>query len=197
MPKNYVLVDYENVQPTVFSQFDLPEFHVRVFIGAAQKTLATAVAKALQPLGRNAEYVQVTGIGNNALDFHIAFYMGLHANEPDVSFYIVSKDKGYDPLIKHLKNIGHFAKRVVDLNSIPVLKSFSENSVDGKVERIVTNLSSRGKSVPKKETTLRNSINALFGKNLSDGELTSIVGRMKNLGHIEINNSKITYNPRQ
>ncbi len=194
MPKNYVLIDYENVQPKNFLPL-LPhtDFHIRVFLGATQSTLNTKIATALQPFGANAGYIQASGNGKNALDFHIAFYMGRHSGDDGVSFYIVSKDKGFDALITHLNTKGIAAKRVAEINKIPVLKNFTENSTEGKVQKILTNLKSRGKSVPKTEKTLRNTISTLFEPSLKDDELTNIIGRMKNLNQLNIDDSSVRY----
>src|SRR5690606_41861527 len=55
-------------------------------------------------MGSRAEYVKIASNGSNALDFHIAFYIGqLATKEPESYFHIVSKDTGFDPLIQHLK----------------------------------------------------------------------------------------------
>jgi hypothetical protein len=52
------------------------------------------------------------GNGTNALDFHIAYYIGrLAAKCPDAYFHIISKDTGFDPLIKHLKGQGISCQR--------------------------------------------------------------------------------------
>ena len=43
----------------------------------------------------------------NALDFHIAFHVGqIAGTDPQGFFHIISKDKGYDPLLAHLKEAG-------------------------------------------------------------------------------------------
>ena len=51
-------------------------------------------------------YVKISGTGPNALDFHIAFYIGQFAEkDPGANFYIVSQDAGFDPLLNHLKTL--------------------------------------------------------------------------------------------
>jgi len=53
----------------------------------------------------NGSYVQISSRGPSALDFHIAYYIGkLVAVHPDAYFHIISKVKGFDPLVKHLKD---------------------------------------------------------------------------------------------
>jgi hypothetical protein len=49
---------------------------VLVFLGAHQSKIPVERVRMLQPLGDRVEYVQIDGNGPNALDFHIAFYLG-------------------------------------------------------------------------------------------------------------------------
>jgi hypothetical protein len=70
---NYVLVDYENVQPTDLGMLREGPFKVKVFLGANQARIPVALAAALQGLGANAEYVLLDSSGSNDLDFHIAY----------------------------------------------------------------------------------------------------------------------------
>src|SRR3712207_2074615 len=104
MRTNFILIDFENVQPKDISLVKGGPFKVKVFLGPNQSKVPVALAAALQTLGGNAEYVLVETAGNNAVDFHIAYYMGvLSAEDPTAYFHIISKDGGFDPLMKHLK----------------------------------------------------------------------------------------------
>jgi hypothetical protein len=77
---------------------------VLVFVGASQAKIPFELAAAMQRLGDDAQYVKIGGNGKNALDFHLAFYVGeLVAKDPEAYFHILSKDTGFDPLIKRLK----------------------------------------------------------------------------------------------
>src|SRR5690606_28957821 len=70
--------------------------------------------------GVDACYTRITGNGPNALDFHIAFYIGRLAHEyPVARFTIVSKDTGFDPLVKHLATLGISCRRVAALPGSP------------------------------------------------------------------------------
>ena len=123
MRTNYVLIDYENVQPEALSVLDEEHFKVLVFVGASQTKLAFEAAAALQRMGNRAEYIKISGNGSNALDFHIAFYIGqLASSDPTAYFHIISKDTGFDPLIQHLKSKKLFAARSCDVSEIPLVK---------------------------------------------------------------------------
>ncbi len=112
MRTNFVLVDFENVQPKDLGLLKDDLFKVKLFLGPNQSKIPVALASSLQSLGNNAEYIVLETAGNNALDFHIAYYIGLlSAEDPSAFFHIISKDSGFDPLIKHLKGRKVFAQR--------------------------------------------------------------------------------------
>jgi len=73
---SYIFIDFENVQPKDLALLRGRDFRVMIFVGATQAKLPTEFAIAVQALGPAAEYVQIEGSGRNALDFHIAYYLG-------------------------------------------------------------------------------------------------------------------------
>ena len=119
MGSHYVLIDYENVQPDNLAQLTDPAFRVLVFVGDKQVKIAFELAAAMQTLGTRAEYVKIEGNGLNALDFHIAFYIGqLATSDKHSQFHIISKDTGFDPLIRHLKHKHIQIERREDLTAL-------------------------------------------------------------------------------
>ena len=120
----FVLVDFENVQPHNMGLLKGGPFKIKVFLGASQAKISLEMAQALQTFGTDAEYIQVVGSGKDALDFHIAYYIGrLSIEHPGAGFSIISKDTGFDPLIKHLKAKGVECKRSASIADIPHIKS--------------------------------------------------------------------------
>jgi hypothetical protein len=196
LKNNYVLIDYENVQPKSLSLLDGHDFKVIVFVGSNQARLPFELVTAIQELGSSAEYVKIGGNGPNALDFHIAFYMGRIAEkDPDAYFHIISRDTGFDPLLKHLRERKIFAQREKDLAEIPLLRISYANTVDEKIEAIVERLSALGHSRPRKVKTLKSTINALFAKKLEESELAAIVERMQQRELVAIESEKVAYKP--
>lgn len=56
--------------------------------------------------------VPISRTGNNALDFHLAFYLGyVAAKNPKGRLVLIANDKGHDPMIVHAKTSGFTAKR--------------------------------------------------------------------------------------
>jgi hypothetical protein len=194
LKNNYVLIDFENVQPKNLAILNGHEFKVIVFVGSNQAKIPFELASALQAFGTNAEYVKIGGNGPNALDFHIAFYIGqLAERDPNAYFHIISKDTGFDPLIKHLKERKIFAQRERDLAEIPLLRISNATSVDEKIEAIVQSLTARGHSRPRKVKTLANTINSLFWKTLEEAELMGIIEQMKKQNLIAVENERVSY----
>ena len=122
MPTNYVLVDFENVQPDSLAALATGQFRVKVFVGASQAKgrISFELVHSMQALGANAEYVKIARTGKNAVDMHIAYYVGrLLEKEPNAVVHIVSKDTDFDPLIEYLHAKGSACKRVKSIAEIP------------------------------------------------------------------------------
>ncbi|MCP4283112.1 MAG: hypothetical protein GY792_01475 [Gammaproteobacteria bacterium] len=194
MVTNYVLIDFENVQPRNLEILASHPFKVLVFVGTSQAKIPFELAAAMQQLGDDAQYVKIGGNGKNALDFHLAFYVGeLAAKDPEAYFHIISKDTGFDPLIKHLKTRKIRIQREKDLAEIPVLRMSTATSDDEKVASIVKNLAGRGHSKPRKVKTLANTINTLFTKKLEEAELMSLINELQKEGYIVVSEGNISY----
>jgi hypothetical protein len=112
MMKRILFVDFENVPKVDLGA--LPEdVHVPFFFGASQKTVPKALFDVARRLGERFISIDVEGQGKNALDFHIAFYLGeLLKAAPRAECVILSRDKGFDPLVRHLIGRGFAVRRV-------------------------------------------------------------------------------------
>lgn len=195
MRTNYILIDYENVQPKTLATLksDQP-FKVYLFVGASQSKVNFEVVETMQALGDNARYVKIAGNGPNALDFHIAYYIGcLAASDANCFFHIISKDTGFDPLIAHLKTQKIFACRSKDVAEIPILKAANSKTPAEKLEIVLSNLRQRGAGRPRTVKTLSGTIESLFMKQLAEGELNGLLAALKKDGHIAIDGTKVTY----
>jgi len=191
---NYVLIDYENVQPENLAILANHPFKILVFVGANQAKISYDLAAAMQNLGDSARYIKISGNGQNALDFHIAFYVGqLSLQDPEGYFHIISKDTGFDPLINHLRSKKVRVHREKVLAEIPVLRMSSATSDDEKIAAITKNLAGRGNSRPRRVKTLSNTINSLFTKKLQETELMSLVKELQRRKYIIINQEKVSY----
>src|SRR5262245_26830753 len=194
MRTNYVLIDYENVQPKDVALLNGHPFKVLVFVGANQTKVTLGLVKTLQPLGASAEYIIVSGNGKNALDFHIAFYLGDLANkDPEGFFHVISKDTGFDPLLAHLKSRGIRAQRSRSLSEIPILGFSALESVEERVDAVIKNLKSRGGARPRRVKTLSSTIHALFMKKLEQSEVDVLIAALEKSGTIVVKDGKVSY----
>lgn len=194
MKTNYVLIDYENVQPDAMAALGQEHFKVIVFVGATQTKVSFEVASVLQDLGDRAEYIKISGNGSNALDFHIAYYIGqLASKEPDAYFHIVSKDTGFDPLIQHLKTKKILACRSKDVTDIPLVKVANSKTPSDKLAIIITDLQRRGTAKPRTVKTLTSTINSIFQKQLNEHELAALLAALVKQGVVTVNDTKVSY----
>lgn len=120
MNQHFVLSDFENVPLKDIGALKPGECRIKLFIGQGQTKISVELFEALRPFGTDAEVVRIHGSGPNALDFHIAFYVGkLAAAYPGSRFSIISGDTGFDPLIKHLAGQGIHCVRLAKLPPKP------------------------------------------------------------------------------
>lgn len=191
---NFVLIDFENVQPEALSMLDQEHFKVLVFVGANQHKIQFDVVDALQRMGGRAEYVKISGSGSNALDFHIAFYIGqLAAADPSAFFHVITKDTGFDPLIQHLKDKKVLAARSKSVAEIPFFRASNARPLEEKVSVVVTKLQQLGSSKPRTVKTFSSTIASLFQKQLADEEIAAIVADFEAKGWAAVTDSKVTF----
>jgi hypothetical protein len=127
-------------------------------------------------MGSRANYVKISGNGPNALDFHIAFYIGqLAAGDSSAHFHIISRDTGFDPLIQHLKSRNILAGRVKTVADIPLVKAAHSKPPEDRLTAVIERLRQMKASKPRALKTLRSTIASLFQKQLSDAEVDSLV----------------------
>ena len=194
MRTNYVLIDFESVQTRSLELLTHDHFKVIVFVGANQGKLPFEVAESLQQLGSRAEYIKISGRGPNALDFHIAYYIGrLAAEEPSAYFHIISKDTGFDPLIQHLRSKKILAGRVETVADIPVVKSSTCKSPQERITIILAKLRQLKAAKPRTIKTLSSTIASLFQNQLSEAEVELLVQTLAKQRHLEVAGSKVTY----
>jgi hypothetical protein len=194
MRTNFILIDFENVQPKDIGLLKGGPFKVKVFLGPNQSKVPVTLAAALQTLGDNAEYVLLETAGNNAVDFHIAYYIGvLSSEDPTAYFHIISKDTGFDPLIKHLRGRKLFAQRSTCIADIPYFKPVLPSRTEAQVELVVADLIRRKASKPRTKKSLISTLHALFKKELSEQQLSQLFATLCARGVVKVDGTKVSY----
>ncbi|RUL81819.1 PIN domain-containing protein [Tautonia sociabilis] len=191
MRTNSVLVDFGNVQPRSFSRLQDDCFRLLVFVGASQARLPFEVAASVQRMGCRAEYVKVAGSGPNALDLHIAYCIGvLSTTDPEGYFHIISKDAGFDPLIRHLRGNRIRAGRVAAIEEIPLIRgTIISEWVSLTRERLTKMKAARPRSIE----ALRKTIAVSFNGSRSEGEIEAVIGGLKEQGYLAVEGEAVSY----
>ncbi len=191
---NFVLVDFENVQPKNVSLLGGGRFKIKVFLGAHQGKIPLEMARALQAFGPDAEYLQIDGHGSNAVDFHIAYYIGrLATQDPAARFFVISRDTGFDPLIKHLKAQGIRCERSKSIAEMPLVKVSTPEPISDKFDAVVGNLAKRRAGRPRTLKTLRSTIRALFASEIVEEELDGLIQQLTRRGVVKVADGKVQY----
>jgi PIN domain len=186
-----VLIDFENVQ-----KFDLARLpahaRIRIFVGARQPKLPTALVLQAQALGLSVEWIQIDGNGRNALDFHIACHLGEGlVKTPQAEFVIVSRDTGFDPLLRYLKARGIECRRDA---SVTAAKAVPKPELDANSQLVVEVLKRTEKNRrPRKLKTLTNHLVNHFQKKLSPEQVAGVLDRLVKAKLISGTNSVLIY----
>ena len=221
MKTTHVLVDYENVPLRSLPTLNVESCRVHVFLGPNNKKVPAKFAAALQVFGNRAQYVQLEKSSKNALDFHIAFYLGkLAAQHAGDRFQIVSKDTGFDTLLEHLRDEKINAVRVVTLDeaaaATPVpappattqKASVQPSGVAAKSKKPVNyasmstkelaklaweKLTKRKDKKPGTHKKLISTLTADFAGQLDGQKLSEIVNQLVKSRHLTIDEKKVVY----
>jgi hypothetical protein len=157
----------------------------------------------LQLLGDLAEYVEIAGNGRNALDFHLAYYLGrLVAENPGAGFHIITRDTGFDLLIKHLKAKKVACQRHSSLHDIPGLKPASLAPALSKVKlqpgppvvkKVIATLTKNAAARPRILKKLRSFLKPFLGTQATDAGISGLIGELGRSGVLTVTDGKVTY----
>jgi PIN domain len=216
MATNYVLVDFENVQPDSLEALASGAFRVKVFVGAQQARgrVSFEFSESMQKLGSHAEYVRIARSGPNAVDMHIAYYVGrLLEKESHAAVFVISRDTDFDPLVEYLQAKGSNCRRVKSIAELVKLipkavapaapKSASraappspaKKAQSDRLAPIIKHLHSlRGK--PSTRKSLATTIGAYFkqhGGALGDKVVEQLIDELIRLKYVSQSGPKVSY----
>jgi len=215
-----LLVDFENIQDLDYlKKLRNTDFEVRVFLGPHQAKLPTALVRQAQPFGNRLQWIQMEGHGKNALDFHIAYTVGLLSAETRKRrIFILSKDTGFDPLISYLSKRTIACERIEELGKFltekgapspiaPTTPTASEAPKPSTPELlpkpaakapsltdVILHLNAiPPRTRPKKPKTLAAHLASHFKKQSPGADFSLMVKELAKLGNISIVGDKLTY----
>lgn len=166
------------------------------------------LVEALLENAASVKLVRLSSSGKNALDFTLTYYLGRAVQEdPRAYFHVVSKDKGFDPMIEHLRSREIKAKRHGDFSTLtfamppkpdqavtaikPAKQPFTPAE---SFARALAHLKKNTNNRPKRKVTLVKHLTALIGLGATDAKIEALIKRLINGGHIKIgSNNAVTY----
>lgn len=186
-----LLVDFENVQEVNLDLLD-SSFRVIIFVGASQKNTPIELVKKAQTFGSRLQWQTIEGNGKNALDFHIAMQLGRFLEKSqNLECIVLSKDKGFDPVLRYLNQAGLKCKR---LNSMIELSSTPVSTDNPNYQRVFDVLKkSEKKNRPRRRKTLTQHVSAMFQKKLKETEVNEIIDILFARNLISETNNIISY----
>jgi hypothetical protein len=220
---HYIFVDYENIHEVDLGLITDQPVKVILVLGERHKTLPVDLVKKLMAVKKPAEVelVRAGRSGRNALDFVLAYLIGVQTVKDGTGhFHILSRDKGFDALIEHLKKSDIFADRHEAFAKIPVLlkgtaaapatatsrkpptergsarskKSRPAAPSPDRVQETIDWFANHASNRPKTKTRLLSHLHTHFGKRLSQVEVEAIVKGLVAKDSIEITpQGKILY----
>ena len=219
---HYIFVDFENVHEVQLDLIENKPVVVVLVLGERHKKLPVELVKQLLKYPAQVRLVEAGLSGRNALDFVLAYLIGVQSTTDRAGhFHILSRDKGFNALIEHLKKNDVLADRHESFGKIPILADSAQKArlspasskstaadKSPKRKRSITPVSPSPdlsqKTVdwfttntlnrPKTEKKLLSHIYTHFGKRLSTKELDTMVRELITRGAIEISpQGKVIY----
>lgn len=172
MSHSSLLIDFENVRDIALGSLPT-DSRVLIFVGKSQHSIPFEITRDAQQLGERLQWIKIEGDGRNNLDFHLAFHLGRLSNaSPSVEFLVLSKDKGFDPLIKHVVAMGVKCVRIERIDQVPIMTGSADPHFD-KTFKLLSGIAKNAR--PRRRRTLIAQVASFFQKKESAEEIVRIV----------------------
>ena len=218
---NYIFLDYENVGIEGLRGIERFDEYTRIFFFYSKGTASVPIDLFVKTGESKVKFAYFeTQKGNNALDFVLSSYLGyaigkhkdyfssgmsgvdlgesrfINSNPKNTTdfFYIVSKDRGYEPLIKFWDREDlkiSIVKSLTEIKSFVVKPAKRCKIIEEAVDVAVKNAEKKVNAV-KKEIKTKKNIRSLIGmkiKGISKTNITKIVNIINNNSKASINNA--------
>ncbi len=192
--KRIILVDFENIQKFDFDNIDTTNTNIAIFVGKSQNKIPFSLVEKAQSFGDRLIWVKIAGDGKNNLDFHLAFELGrlCERMDKDVELIILSKDSGYDSLIRYVNEIGIKTRRIA--NPAELSDSKKQLPSSNFTKYIVNNLNKiDGQKRPRTLRTLKKHIESLLREKAGPSEIDAILEEMFISGLLSEINNRLKY----
>lgn len=176
---NYIYIDYENARTLDLDVIANKPVKVILITGPQERKLPKEMIRFAE-LGQ-LSLVEVATAGKNAADFVLTYELAIRsAAEAQGFFHIVSRDKGFDAVVAHLKSRKILAARHDAFADIKFLQDEPVPSGKERAAIITEALSKSPKNRPANAQKLRSFINSRFGKKLTEAEIDKTIKDLQN-----------------
>ena len=125
-PRHYIFVDFENVHEVQLELIANRPVEVILVLGERHKKLSLDLVQEILKYSDQVKLVEAGLSGRNALDFVLAYLVGVRSTKDNEGhFHILSRDKGFNALVEHLKKNKILADRHESFDKIPILAAGS------------------------------------------------------------------------
>lgn len=192
--KNFVIVDYENVQPTPeeFALLRGGPFELWICCGAQQSKFSTDNLVHITSLCLPLRVVKAKAGGAQALDMLIAFFVGeLALNEPTAFFHFISKDTHFQRFIENLRAIRSIKAacwssiREIGILNIPV-------GINERISEVRKRFNNPKTPRSKTRKGLKNILNGFFYRALEEGDLEILIEEAARRKIFTLDGEKVT-----
>jgi len=158
-----IFLDFENIQTIDLGKIKNEKNTILLFIGRNQNKIPFELVKDAQQFGKRLSWVKIEGEGKNNLDFHIAYELGVYDRSVDrkIEFVILSKDTGYDFLIRYINRNGRKCRRINSV--IELTRNIKNTPTAESTKKAIENLKKiQHNKRPRTRRTLVKHIESLF-----------------------------------
>ncbi|XHR29696.1 MAG: PIN domain-containing protein [Chthoniobacteraceae bacterium] len=195
-PTNYVFVDFENVHEIDFSVIGNKSVSFTLLLGAKHTRLDVKLVETMMQHAASVHLLRLSSSGKNALDFTLAFYLGQGAStDPTGYFHIVSRDKGFDPMIEHLRSRHINVRRHDDFSTLTfAFPAKTTSQPDELFTRVLEHLRNNKTNRPKRKNTLVRHLVGFAGNHGNEQCVLGVIDTLQKAGHISIGEKElVTY----
>lgn len=195
---NYIFVDFESVQEIDLALIEGKPVKVFLFFGAQQNKVSVELMMQVHRFHDQLEMIKLEHTGKNALDFVLTHHLSLQTKAiPDGYYHVLSRDKGFDALVDHLKGRGILAARAEVFAQIPALLDIRKLTLAermAQVKKQLAKMNHRDKDGrPKKRKALGSMVQSVFKKQLSDEDVQTVISGLVQKRWIELVEDKVAY----
>ncbi len=166
----------------------LPNARIKIFVGQMQSKLPTALVQQAQALGSRLQWVLEARRKPSSV--HIACHLGEGiCKYPKAEFVILSNDKGFDPLVRHLVARGFKCRREARRDACAPRAAPGARAGGGGPAQAL-----REEQAAEEAATQHNYLATHFNKKLTGEEVKKAVEHLLEAGLIAGTEAAVTYN---